>query len=72
MEITKMPDESCRNCGGCLKKCTICAECRAPVAFVCIQCGTRTNEQIHSLCFMGEIPQIESAIPAFKRQVLAA
>jgi RecJ-like exonuclease len=70
----KMPDESCRNCGGQLKKCTICAECRGTVSLVCIQCGTRTKEQIHALCFMAEIPKIgEPTIPKiFQKQILVA
>ncbi|HSA98384.1 MAG TPA: hypothetical protein VLF17_04825 [Candidatus Nitrosotenuis sp.] len=46
-----MPDESCRTCGGELAKCTVCAECRKPVTMICVQCGTRTLEQVHDLCF---------------------
>ncbi|MGQ0606335.1 MAG: hypothetical protein ACT4OD_05230 [Candidatus Nitrosotenuis sp.] len=62
-----MPDESCRNCGGTLRKCTICAECRGAVSLVCIQCGKRTQEQIHALCFIAEIPQIEETPSSQKR-----
>lgn len=46
-----MPDESCRVCGGELTKCTVCAECRKPVGMICVQCGTRTTEQVHDFCF---------------------
>ncbi|MFY9300530.1 MAG: hypothetical protein WAO91_05015 [Candidatus Nitrosotenuis sp.] len=71
-----MPDESCRNCGGQITKCTICAECRKAVSMVCVQCGKRTQEQIHALCFMPEIQKIEeaSSIPSgiFKKQILVA
>ncbi|MEM2160030.1 MAG: hypothetical protein QXN55_03645 [Candidatus Nitrosotenuis sp.] len=71
-----MPDESCRKCGGPLKKCTICAECRGAVAFICVHCGTRTIEQVHALCFMAEIPKIEEApvlpMGIFQKQILAA
>lgn len=49
-----MPDESCRNCGGELKKCTICVECRGTVSLICNVCGKRTTEQIHSICFNSE------------------
>ena len=71
----KMPDESCRNCGGQLKKCTICAECRGTVSLVCVQCGTRTNEKIHALCFIAEIPKIDEApvLPKiFQKQLVVA
>ncbi|HEX9846399.1 MAG TPA: hypothetical protein VGA92_08070 [Candidatus Nitrosotenuis sp.] len=71
-----MPDESCRNCGGELKKCTVCAECRDAVSMICVQCGTRTAEQVHALCFMPEIPKIEepTILPTgiFQKQILVA
>lgn len=54
-----MPDESCRMCGGKLAKCTVCAECRRAVSMICIECGTRTHEQVHALCFLSNLPQIE-------------
>ncbi|WP_268542154.1 hypothetical protein [Candidatus Nitrosotenuis cloacae] len=71
-----MPDESCRNCGGKLSKCTICAECRNAVSMICVECGTRTQEQVHALCFMAVIPKIEEADAApsgiFAKQILVA
>ncbi|MDG7050757.1 hypothetical protein [Candidatus Nitrosotenuis cloacae] len=71
-----MPDESCRNCGGMLRKCTICAECKSAVSLVCIQCGRRTQEQVHALCFMAEIPKIEEPMTLpkgiFQKQILVA
>ncbi|MGQ0772687.1 MAG: hypothetical protein ACT4NT_07955 [Nitrososphaerota archaeon] len=71
-----MPDESCRNCGGQLAKCTICAECRSAVSMVCVQCGVRTAEQVHALCFMPEMQKIEESSPLpsgiFKKQILVA
>jgi hypothetical protein len=48
----KMPDESCRMCGGELAKCTVCAECRKQVSMICVQCGGRTQEQVHYSCFI--------------------
>lgn len=71
-----MPDESCRNCGGKLTRCTICAECRSAVSMICTECGHRTAEQVHALCFMPYIPKIEepNAQPCgvFARQTVAA
>ncbi|HET8719605.1 MAG TPA: hypothetical protein VFM64_01250 [Candidatus Nitrosotenuis sp.] len=68
-----MPDESCRNCGGKLKRCTVCAECRSPVSMICADCNTRTVEQVHALCFIPEIPQIEDLgqNEAFSKQAIA-
>ncbi|MBI5697363.1 MAG: hypothetical protein HZC29_02455 [Thaumarchaeota archaeon] len=71
-----MPDESCRNCGGQLKKCTTCAECRGAVSMICVQCGTRTQEQVHALCFMAEIPRMDEPTVLqngiFQKQILVA
>ena len=50
MELTKMPDESCRKCGGMLIKFTLCAACRGTVQRICIKCGLKTAEQVHSQC----------------------
>ena len=46
-----MPDESCRKCGGILIKSTLCAACRETIQRICIKCGLKTVEQIHSECF---------------------
>jgi len=71
-----MPDESCRHCGGNLTKCTICAECRMPVSMICMECGTRTGEQTHALCFMMYIPKIVESdatpIRPLSKQIIAA
>ncbi len=45
-----MPDESCRNCGGNLINCSLCAECRGVIGMICATCGTRTLEQFHDSC----------------------
>ncbi len=54
-----MPDESCRTCGGILKKCSLCAECRKVTQQICVKCGLKTIEQLHSDCFdsIESIPQ---------------
>lgn len=41
---------------------------------VCTQCGKRTKEQVHVLCFVSQIPKIEEfeALPVLKKQVTAA
>ena len=46
-----MPDESCRKCGGMLIKSNLCAACKGAVQRICIKCGLKTAEQIHSQCF---------------------
>jgi predicted amidophosphoribosyltransferase len=48
-----MPDESCRTCGGTLKKCSLCAECRKAIQQICTRCGLKTIEQLHADCFYG-------------------
>jgi hypothetical protein len=45
-----MPDESCRRCGGRLIKSTLCATCKDVVQKICIKCGLKTAEWIHSQC----------------------
>jgi hypothetical protein len=48
----KMPDESCRKCGGLLLEYTVCAKCREVTRFVCRICGFKTMERFHDgLCF---------------------
>lgn len=45
-----MPDESCRKCGGMLIKSNLCAACKGVVQRICIKCGLKTAEQVHSQC----------------------
>ncbi|MGI0081808.1 MAG: hypothetical protein ACREAG_00690 [Nitrosopumilaceae archaeon] len=47
----EMPDESCRSCGGELRKSSLCAECRRVIQHICIKCGLKTEEHVHSNCF---------------------
>jgi hypothetical protein len=54
-----MPDESCRNCGGKLINCSLCAECRGVLSMICVSCGTRTLEQFHDSC-MYVVEQIQT------------
>lgn len=50
-----MPDESCRNCGGNLVSCSLCAECKAVIGMICTSCGSKTTEQFHDSClYLGE------------------
>ena len=56
MREKKLPDESCRTCGGVLIKCTLCAECRKVISMICAHCGSRTQEQFHDYCLY----QVES------------
>ena len=46
-----MPDESCRKCGGMLKKCALCAECRQVIQHICVKCGSLTMDILHTNCF---------------------
>ena len=48
--MIKMPDESCRSCGGELTPYTKCAECNQVNRSICKKCGTKTHEQFHSSC----------------------
>lgn len=45
-----MPDESCRNCGGNLINCSLCAQCKEVIGMICDTCGTRTMEHFHDSC----------------------
>ncbi|MDC0927686.1 hypothetical protein OAQ30_01495 [Nitrosopumilus sp.] len=45
-----MPDESCRNCGGCLIEATNCLHCFKSTSMICKTCSTMTSKQFHSLC----------------------
>lgn len=46
-----MPDESCRKCGGQLRKHSVCAECRQEINQICIECGNMTELKFHAECF---------------------
>jgi hypothetical protein len=46
----KLPDESCRHCGGSLINYAQCAECKIVISMICKSCGTKTEEQFHSGC----------------------
>ena len=46
----KLPDESCRNCGGNLIEAKKCSHCFKNVLMICKYCSTMTPEQFHSLC----------------------
>jgi hypothetical protein len=43
---------------------------------VCVECGRRTEQQVHMLCFMPEIQKIDESATLsggiFKKQILAA
>lgn len=47
----KMPDESCRKCGGILTEYSICAKCRISNQLICKTCRMITLQKFHSLCF---------------------
>ena len=46
-----MPDESCRKCGGILKRFSLCAECRQATQQICVKCGSLTMDTLHMNCF---------------------
>jgi len=53
-----LPDESCRNCGGTLVSCSLCAECKAVIGMICASCGSKTIEQFHDSCIsLGKMTQ---------------
>ena len=47
----KMPDESCRACGGVLIDFTQCAGCKKITSMICKSCRKKTPEQFHTHCF---------------------
>jgi len=49
----KMPDESCRLCGGSLIDFAQCAECKEIISMICKSCKVKTVEQYHSECILG-------------------
>ena len=51
MFVNDMPDESCRKCGGMLKRCSLCAECRQATKHICVKCGSLTIDVLHVNCF---------------------
>lgn len=53
----EMPDESCRTCGGELRKYTLCAECRKTLQWICKSCNFTTLET-HPHCLDLENYQI--------------
>ncbi len=58
-----LPDESCRNCGGSLTNCSLCAQCKEVIGMICVSCGTRALEQFHDSClYMVEDFQTKSSL----------
>jgi len=58
-----LPDESCRNCGGSLTNCSLCAQCKKVIGMICVSCGTRALEQFHDSClYMVEYFQTKSSL----------
>ncbi len=51
-----MPDESCRTCGGELRKYTLCAECKKVLQYICKSCNFTTLET-HPHCLYVESHQ---------------
>lgn len=51
--LLRMPDESCRYCGGKLIDFSQCAECKGITRKICKSCRGITIEQFHSACMMG-------------------
>ena len=46
----RLPDESCRNCGGGLAENTKCSQCMKPNSMICKKCTLCTVEQFHLIC----------------------
>ncbi|MFQ5440619.1 MAG: hypothetical protein ACE5DL_04060 [Nitrosopumilaceae archaeon] len=51
--VRKMPDESCRQCGGSLIDFAQCAQCKKVISMMCKSCRNKTMEQFHSECLQG-------------------
>ena len=48
--MIKMPDESCRKCGGPMIESKKCSECNQAFRWVCANCNQQTLEQFHFSC----------------------
>lgn len=59
----KMPDESCRMCGGMLEPFAQCFQCKEPIQRICTICSTTTPEQFHGNCFYGIIEKYQTEKP---------
>ena len=63
LEGEKMPDESCRKCGGMLLNYSLCGKCKGPTRFICRICGTVTLEQFHETICFNQVNHDEKIIP---------
>ncbi len=61
--MMKMPDESCRICGGVLVSSAQCFQCKEPIQRICTICGNITPEQFHANCFYGIVEKYQTGEP---------
>ncbi|MDE1861295.1 MAG: hypothetical protein KGI33_00115 [Thaumarchaeota archaeon] len=57
-----MPDKICRTCGEELMAYSQCSGCKRAIQQICIRCGRRTVERIHTACF----PQLHASAQTAK------
>ncbi len=54
LEVEKMPDTLCRQCGGELDVAKKCFQCNHPIQMTCKQCTELTKIRFHSQCMYQE------------------
>jgi len=62
--------DSCRRCGGTLKKYSLCAVCRQAMQHICIQCGSKSEGMLHP-CHAYDVCQTRNPLVEDARQILA-
>ena len=63
--------ESCRRCGGNLKKYSLCAICRQVMQHICIQCGSKSEGMLHSCNDYADVGQTRNSMIGDAYQILA-
>lgn len=61
--MLRLPDESCRKCGGMLLDFSLCGKCRDATRFICRICGTLTLERFHEPICYNMINYDEKVLP---------
>lgn len=63
--------ESCRKCGGTLKKYSLCAICRQAMQHICMQCGSKSEGMSHPCHTYGDMRQSRRSMMEDAYQILA-
>lgn len=63
--------ESCRRCGGTLKKYSLCAICRQAMQHICMQCGSKSEGMLHPCHTYDDMCQTQPSVVKDAYQILA-